>query len=53
MSSSNTAINILLFCFADSDAEELATNCRRGGRIAHTHGIDTGENLAIAICAKN
>ncbi|MEX1664753.1 sensor domain-containing phosphodiesterase [Zhongshania arctica] len=53
MSSSSTAINILLFCFADSDAEQLATHCRRGGRIAHTQGIDTGEKLAVAICAKN
>ncbi|WP_339676196.1 EAL domain-containing protein [uncultured Zhongshania sp.] len=50
MSSSNTAINILLFCLADSDAEQLVTHCRRGGRIAHTFGIDTGEKLAAAIC---
>jgi hypothetical protein len=50
MSSSNTAINILLFCLADSDAEQLATHCRRGGRIAHTLSIDTGEKLSAAIC---
>jgi EAL domain-containing protein (putative c-di-GMP-specific phosphodiesterase class I)/GGDEF domain-containing protein len=53
MSSSNTAINILLFCFADSDAEQLATHCRHGGRIAHTRRIDTGEKLAVALFAKN
>lgn len=47
--SSNTAINILLFCLADSDAEQLATHCRRGGRIAHTLNIDTGEKLTTAI----
>lgn len=49
MSSPNTAINILLFCLADSDAEQLTSHCRRGGRIAHTLGIDTGEKLSAAI----
>lgn len=47
--SSSTAINILLFCVSDSDAEQLATHCRKGGRIAHTLSIDTGEKLSEAI----
>ncbi|WP_269619898.1 sensor domain-containing phosphodiesterase [Zhongshania sp. BJYM1] len=46
---SSTAINILLFSLSDSDAEQLATHCRKGGRIAHTLGIDTGEKLSTAI----
>jgi len=50
--SNDTAINILLFCLADNDAEQIIACCRRAGRVAHTQGIETGEKLAEVILEK-
>jgi EAL domain-containing protein (putative c-di-GMP-specific phosphodiesterase class I)/GGDEF domain-containing protein len=50
--SNDTAINILLFCLADNDAEQIIACCRRAGRVAHTQGIETGEKLAEVIVEK-
>ncbi len=47
--SNDTAINILLFCLADNDAEQIIACCRRAGRVAHTLRIETGEKLAEAL----
>ncbi|WP_373089113.1 EAL domain-containing protein [Zhongshania sp.] len=50
--SNDTAINILLFCLADNDAEQIVACCRRAGRVAHTQGVETGEKLAKVILEK-
>jgi EAL domain-containing protein (putative c-di-GMP-specific phosphodiesterase class I)/GGDEF domain-containing protein len=50
--SNDTAINILLFCLADNDAEQIIACCRRAGRVAHTLSIETGEKLAEVIVNK-
>jgi EAL domain-containing protein (putative c-di-GMP-specific phosphodiesterase class I)/GGDEF domain-containing protein len=50
--SNDTAINILLFCLADNDAEQIVACCRRAGRVAHTLTIETGEKLAEDITTK-
>lgn len=50
--SNDTAINILLFCLADNDAEQIIACCRRAGRVAHTQSIETGEKLAEVIVEK-
>ncbi|MEX1670065.1 EAL domain-containing protein [Zhongshania guokunii] len=51
--SNDTAINILLFCLADNDAEQIIACCRRAGRVAHTHTLETGEQLSKSISTKH
>jgi len=51
--SNDTAINILLFCLADNDAEQIITCCRRAGRVAHTQSLETGEQLSKAVTGKS
>jgi EAL domain-containing protein (putative c-di-GMP-specific phosphodiesterase class I)/GGDEF domain-containing protein len=49
--SNNTAINLLLFCITDNDAEQIVSACRKAGRVAHIKAVQTGEMLSEALNA--